>query len=256
MKSKLILLVLAILILGVVPAFAQEDSTHTVSFDGFTFSFDATIGTNVNITQYAGDDPSEMMPGGPEPRHTQFVIYNGDVAPEAFGAPAFIRVYDMADFAGYTDREDQLAQLQGLIDGQVDLTPYMSNNDTDYTPLPFIPNYPAGQTFRARAAYVQTEQVTGIVYLTLFRHDAAPATAGEFMYTFQGYTNDGAHYISAVIRPMPLAFPVAPETFDFETFDAGAYYADVVTQMNAALSEDFALPLTLLDSTIASFSFN
>lgn len=260
MKPKLIVLLIALLAMSALPAFAQDDSstTHHISFDGFSFSFDALVANNVSITQYPGDSSDLAMAGAPEVRHTEFVLYSGGgiPIPAAFEAPGFVRVYNTADFAGYTWHEEQLAQLQSLLDNKPDLAAHMVLQSEGNDPsLPFIPGLPAGQVIRARAAYVETDEVKGIVYMTIYRQDAAPAYAYEFIYTFQGISTDGAHYVSAVFRPIPFAFPAEIEAFNPTTFDASLYYANAIIDLNRASPDDFVISLNLLDAVIGSFAF-
>ncbi len=261
MRFKLLVLLIAILAMSAVPAFAQEDgsTTHQISFDGVSFSFDALVANNVSITQYGGDPADLQMPGAPEVRHTEFVLYSGGgiPIPTAFEAPGFVRVYNTADFAGYAWHEEQLAQLQSLLENKPDLAANMvMQNEGNNPALPFIPGVPAGQVMRARAAYVETAAVKGIVYMTIYRQDASPAIAYEFMYTFQGISTDGAHYVSAVFRPMPFAYPAEYAPVDLSTFDAEAYYADAITTLNAASPDEFVISLNLLDAVIGSFVFD
>lgn len=261
MKSKLLVLLIALLAMSAIPAFAQGDdsTTHHIAFDGFSFSFDALVANNVSITQYPGDASDLAMAGAPEVRHTEFVLYSGGgiPIPAAFEAPGLVRVYNTADFAGYAWHETQLAQLQNLLENKPDLSAYMVLQKGDRDPsLPFIPGVPAGQVMRARAAYVETDEVKGIVYMTIYRQDAAPAYAYEFMYTFQGISTDGAHYISAVFRPIPFAFPAEIEAFNPTTFDVSLYYANAIIDLNRASPDDFVISLNLLDAVIGSFAFD
>ena len=57
------LLLMLVLVLGVFTALAQDNSTNTVSFNGFSFSVPASVAANVNISQYPGDPPTLGQPG-------------------------------------------------------------------------------------------------------------------------------------------------------------------------------------------------
>lgn len=259
MKSKLLGLLVIILAISAVPALAQDDNsanTNAVTYNGFSFSFADALGPNVMITQNQGDPADLAMPGAPEAPYTEFVLYGGTIIPAPFEAPAFVRVYNTADFAGYAWQEVQLAQLQNLLAEKPDLAAYMTmQTETNDPTLPFIPGVPAGQVMRARAAYVETDQVKGIVYMTIYRQDAAPAISSEFIYTFQGISNDGAHYISAVTRPFPAAFPVEYQSVDLTSFDSNAYYADAIVTLNAAGPDEFYIPVNLVDEMVQSLAF-
>jgi heat shock protein HslJ len=261
MKFKALLVTL-ILVFCAFPALAQQPSgtLNTVSFNGFSFNFDSTLATNVNISQFAGDPADLQQPGGPEVRHTQFLLSSTSPAPESFlDATGAIRVYQTADFAAYADAQVELQQLQTLITDRADLAPFMAV-DTTVAPneLPFMPQMPASQVIRARAQYVETPAVRGISYVTVFRQDVSPFVSSEFVYTFQGLSIDGAHYISAIFRVNASVFPAdIPADFDMDTFNAtfNDYLVESVDQLNQAGLETFTPSLTTIDALIQSISF-
>src|SRR5215510_11598793 len=127
MKFKALLVTL-ILVFCAFPVLAQQPTgtLNTVNFNGFSFNFDSTLATNVNISQFAGDPADLEQPGGPEVRHTQFLLYNAATSPESFlDANGAIRVYQTADFAAFPNAQAQLQQLQTLLTDRADLAPFM-----------------------------------------------------------------------------------------------------------------------------------
>jgi hypothetical protein len=257
MKLKALILVL-LLAFAVTPAFAQDDTVNTVAFNGFSFSFDDAVATNVNITQYAGD-PADS-PFVPDPAHTQFLLYSATAtptpAPESlFDGLGGVRVYRVADVQGNEAREAQLVQLQSLLSARPDLTANMVADTASSVTLPFLPVVAAGQIIRARAEYVETEQVSGISYLTVITEVAEPFDASDVIYTFQGVSADGEYYISAVFHINPSALPAELEAVDMATFDMNAYGSDIIAQLNAAAPEDFNPSLTDINAIVQSFSF-
>jgi hypothetical protein len=257
---KLKLLALGIvMILGVSPALAQG-GTNTISANGFSFSFDSSWAANVNIVAYPGDPVDYEAPGGPEVKHTEFILYNGTPAPESqFDGVGGIRVYRTADFAGYDFPSQQLAQLQSLVAGMTDLTPYMAiTENTTTNTLPMMPVFPAAQVIRARAQHLDLATISGISYITVYRQDVSPFTSSEFWYIFQGLSKDGQYYVSAMFKIAPSMFPAEiPADFDWDTFNAtfSAYLQQSVDQLNAATPDQFAPSLTALDAVVGSFSF-
>jgi len=256
-KAFLFVLILA---LGAVPTFAQGDPTNTVSFNGFSFSFDPALAANVNITQFAGDPVDLDQPGGPQPPYTEFLLYNDLPAPESFfdGAGG-IRVYRVADMAGYTEYETRLQALQTLLTDRPDFAQFGPTADNPSgTALPFLPVFAAAQVIRARAVYVETPAVLGISYVTAYRQDAYPFLGNEFIYTFQGFTPDGQFYVSAIFRLDTTLFPAeVPADFDYEAFieNLSTYMEESVATLNAGVPEDFTPSLATLDAIVQSFSF-
>ncbi|MBZ0281083.1 MAG: hypothetical protein K8L97_10100 [Anaerolineae bacterium] len=255
MKYKLIVLVLLLAMLGIIPTLAQETATHNVSYNGFSFSLDGSLANNINITQYPGD-PAELGPGGAEVKHTAFTFYNQFPVPESiFDSAGGIRVYNTADFAGYTEVEARFQALQNLLTEKPDLASYTT---AESEVLPFIPVFPAGQTIRARAQYVETDAVKGISYLTAYQEAAEPLLSDTVFFTFQGFSTDGQHYITVIIKLNTSLFPAEMSAdFDMATFvdNLPAYLNDSMAQLNAAASDAFSPSLTTLDSLVASFQF-
>jgi hypothetical protein len=258
-KFKLVALVLLIAGLIVLPAAAQN-AANTLSYNGFGFSFDNALAQNVDITHFAGDPADLQQPGGPEVRHTEFTLYSGDSVPSSYESTASIRVYQTADFAGYEFPGNQLNALTTLVAQKPDLASYMTvpEDNTAGNSLPFMPIFPAAQVIRARARYVENAAVKGITYVTVYRQDVSPFTSDEFFYTFQGLSNDGKYYVSAVFRVNAGVFPAEiGNDFDYNTFSQQfiPYLKDSVQKLNNAAPTDFTPSLDTLDSVIQSFTF-
>jgi hypothetical protein len=259
MKFKVIL-ILVLVLASALPALAQDNGMHTVAFDGFRFSYDSSLATGVNIWQDPGDPPDFEAPGGAQVRSTFFVLYNTLPVPESFyDAAGGIRVYQTADFAGYSFYEERLAQLQSLLAGRPDLAGYMvPNDDVSANELPLLPVFPAGQIIRAQAQYVDTPSVAGIRFVTVYRQDVFPFMGNEFLYTFQGLSLDGTRYVSVIVRLTTGLFPMeVPADFDYNVFIAGIdqYFADSIATLNGAAPDAFAPSLTTLDALVQSIGF-
>lgn len=249
MRLKIAILA-AVLLLVAVPALAQETG-NVVSFNGFSFTFDTVLASNVNIMQSAGSQ--DTFP--PEPPHTRFFVYNGTTVPQGlFDQGIVVTLYRTADFAGYSDAESAFQQLQTLLAQRPNLASYMTvAEDGSGQPLPFLPSIPAGQAIRARAQYVETPVVRGVSYVTVYRQDVSPFTGGEFVYTFQGLSQDGAYYVSAILNMDTTVFPAELPAFDPNTFDAPQYFNESIQQLNQAGTEAFTPSLSSLDVLVQSF---
>ncbi len=254
MKRLFILLILVLVVLAV-PAAAQE--TNTVTYNGFSFSYDPAFAASVNITEYAGD-PVDLAAPSLDLRRTEILLYTGESVPFPFEATAVIRLYDVADFEGYDFQTQQLTQLQTLLAERTDLAPYMLvTDDMSMNTLPFMPMIPAAQVIRARAQYVETPSFTGISYITAFRQDASPLLGSEFIYTFQGLSQDGSLYVSAQFRLDTALFPAEyPTDFNYDEFIAqiNQYFTDSTATLNAAAPADFTPSLDTLDALIQTFT--
>lgn len=257
MKRRAIIwmLLLAAVALAALPAAAQSPSTNTVSYNGFSFSYDSSLNGQVVINQAAGDDPTVQQPGGPEVQHVEFSVSGAQPAATIDEAPLAIRVYNTSDFNNYPNQTAQFQMLQKLFGDKADLNTFMTPAATNAdSSLPFIPIMPASQAIRARAQYVETPSVRGISYITIFRQDVSPFLGNEFVYTFQGFSIDGIHYVSAIFKLDTGLFPAqAPANFDANTFND--YLKQSVTTLNGAQPTDFTPSLAIFDAVIQSFSF-
>jgi hypothetical protein len=241
------------------PAAAQTpaDVVHSVFFDGISFQYNAVLGPNINITAYPGDPPVLEQPGGPMPPHTRFQVYNAFDPSLEYTAPLTISVFKTDTFFDYPAYQAELDRLRTLTASETDLTPFMQIDvDGPYNPLPFLPVYPAGQAIRARATFINTDELLGIAYLTVFRQDVSPFLASEFLYTYQGTTPNGGVYVSAIMPVVAPGFPSELTNFDYETFAAGfqQYIDDSVAALGAADPASFTpnlLDLVEVVGTIA-----
>jgi hypothetical protein len=261
MKTRSLLLVLLSLLLAAMPAAAQGGITHTIAFDGFSFSLDSALAANINVVPYPGDPLDLEQPGGPEPAHTRFLLYNAFPAPEnQWDALGGVRVYRTADIADYEFSAAQLTQLQALLAQRPDLAPYMTTSaaGAGNTALPALPVVNAAQVIRAQARYVDLPGLSGIRYLSTYGQAPMPITSGAILYQFEGLSADGQSYVSVQFTLQTPLFPAEiPADFDFEAFMAGFidYLAQSVATLNAAAPGDFTPTLDQLDALVASMTF-
>jgi len=151
MRRKLALLVL-VLALAALPALAQEDELHTVSFDGISFSFDPSMGSNVTISQIPGDPPAEAAPGFSDATKTQFTLYHPGEPVDSLFDTGGVRVYRLADIAQYEFLQSIANRLPSLLAERPDLAQFeLAIDGPEMTGLPYLPQLTHGQTLTARA---------------------------------------------------------------------------------------------------------
>jgi len=260
MKLKLLVLIV-ILTLGVSPVLAQDEGgTHTVAFDGVSFTYDTSLAANVNIVPFGGDPVDLEAPGGPQAPYTEYVLYNGQPAPEgSWDAVGSVRVYRTADFAGYSEHEERFGELQSMLDRLPCLAGRMVGpGNLNEVTLPLLPVLPAGQIVRARAEYVDTGSLSGIRFLTAYGQDMSPMLHDSIFYTFQGISADGAYYVSIIVWLDSSMLPAeVGADFDWDAFYAepAPYFTDLIATLNAAAPDAFTPSLATLDAMVQSVSF-
>lgn len=230
-----------------------------VEAGGLRFLLPAEVATDVTETlvEAVPLDPDVMI-SSTYPAHSQinFVDYLPEDLPEInrnFFVEPVIRVFDTADFQEYEPEDGsigypgQLGLLLGILEGTIRRSP-----DTQ---LPYLPLVNAAQIFRSREQAVVFNGGRGLVYLTTFAQDVFPATEGTVQLTFQGITDDGSRYISAVF---PLDTSILPdeigEDFDYEEFSANyeAYLTETREALDALPADAFAPQLDALLALIGS----
>jgi hypothetical protein len=197
------------------------------------------------------------------PAYTRFVLYqpgsdlvNPRPLPESpFDAEAGIFVFDTADFEGYAEETARFQTLQSLLAERPDLSAF----ETVDVSLPYLPVYPAAQTFRSQVHYIDTDQLQGIAYITAYQEAAEPFLANSLFYTVQAMSNDGQHYVVVIV---PLETHLLPEntdaTFAYEAFVANLndYLVQTMAGIDAAAPTDFSPALDSIDAMVSTFSFD
>lgn len=248
------------LVLGGSPTLAQ-DTSSSVTFDDVGFGFDESLGTSVNVTQVPGEPTDVEQLSAPEAPHLAFTLYGPQSeatrVPRASVAPGVVRFYRTADLAGYDQSSQALDALKRLLSERPELAGYMKvAADGSGDALPYLPIVPAAQVIRARAHYVDTPELAGVAYVTAYRQDVSPFAAGDFWYTFQGLSADGAWYVAADFVVDASMFPAKVTARDANRISDAESYARYVStsveRLNEALPDAFTPPLSSIDSLVRS----
>jgi hypothetical protein len=232
----------------------------TVSFDGIGFSFDRSLGTGVNITQVRGKPSNNQGLDIPDAAHLAFAIHGrrseSAKALRAFDAPGVVRVYRVADLAGYDIASQRATQLKTLLADRPDLAGYMQVTG-DGSVKALMPVFPAAQAIQARAQYIDTPQLAGVAYLTGFRQDVSPFAAGDFWYTFQGLSTDGTRYVSVswIVRATMFPARIGAKAANRQANRWVKYLTESIATLNAAAPTAFTPPLTSIDALVQSITF-
>jgi hypothetical protein len=126
--------------------------------------------------------------------------------------------------------------------------------------LPFLPPMNAAQVFYSNAEVLEFKNGKGLRYLTAYYQDYSPVTNEYLMYTFQGITADGRHYVSVSVPVYYLGLPANHEVF-YHSYkeDAGElknnyqdYMAKIARMLNESAQNEFNPPLNALDEMIRS----
>jgi hypothetical protein len=181
------------------------------------------------------------------PRYTA-VTLTGYALPDQ---PLFqrIHVYRLADFLAVQPR------LTSRVD---DLRALIAGGAPPEKGLPVLDLFGAAQQFHAHYQVVPFANGSGIRFVSQYAQYLEPINNNASFLVFQGLTNDGQFYISAVLRisnpilqALPEPFPggMSQEQFN-DQYDS--YIADITAQLNAQPEAAFIPSITLLDALIGS----
>ncbi len=243
---------------GPTPAPVTLDPVPYMRVDhaGIRFAFEAALADAVTVAEYPATEGDVQMPS---PAYTEFVFEGyadgGDWLRHAL-TPR-ISIYTIEDFGPYPFYIEQLDELSRLLAERPDLNRYALAHagDPDALTLPFLPLFPAAQVFRARPEYVEVANVRGIRYLAYYAQAMNPIAEGEVFYTFQGITDDGQHYVSAILPVntgvLPSELPAIDDP-DAYAEEYRQYLMDVMGHLTTAQPERFTPALSMLDDLVQS----
>ena len=122
--------------------------------------------------------------------------------------------------------------------------------------MPFLPLQNGMQSLHFHVQYLDFADGQGMRYLTEFDQGVVPVNNDGLIYTYQGLTNDGKYYVSAIL---PVNHPSLPENGRITgneppefTNNYHAYLADVVASLNPQAANTFTPDLTQLDAMLGS----
>jgi hypothetical protein len=210
---------------------------------GATFNLDPSVAANAAY-ELVPQDLGE--PGIPFTIHPQYVQYalQGYVLANTFHDP-IIRIYPVADYVALVPSiAGTVANLQQLLIDQ----PAQPQDA-----IPFLPIWNAAQMLHAKVEYIGFQNGSGVRFLTQYGQAYWMVNNEDMFYAFQGLTNDGACYISAILPASNPALPAqgAPPPGQTEA-EMIAYYDTIVPQLDGMPDASFVPSLLILDAMMAS----
>jgi hypothetical protein len=218
------------------------------SYNGVCLTIDTAVARSGNGETVAATLP---QPDGPwwdvNPEYRKITL-NDYVLNDTFHTPT-INVYPIHEYVAMA--EDAAAVLK-------DLTALLQERPVSPSEtLPFLPSWNAGQVLHCCTAYLDFQNGTGVRYLTEYAQYAAPANNHDLFYTFQGLSDDGNWYISAVLPISNTILPANFESFSAEEMDKIAqdyepYRDAIIETLENQPADTFKPMMSQLDGMIAS----
>ncbi len=225
---------------------ATPDTSKSTSLNQFSFNYDLSLASDVTST---------VVPGFTDPSAPEFAIYPDSTEFNFVGYKSIntyhrphIEIYAVADYEKISDfAKTTITDLKSII---AHGPPAIGKN------IPFLPVFNAAQVFHSKLLYLKFKGGQGIRFITQFDQANLPINNLELIYTFQGITDDGQYYISAIL---PVASKILPDTDQIpadqqqtfgDTFPQ--YLKDTIRKLDPQKTSDFSPDLSLLDAMIQS----
>ncbi|MEE4194568.1 MAG: hypothetical protein V2J07_05145 [Anaerolineae bacterium] len=219
-----------------------------LEFENVSFYFDPSLASGAY-----GEIVPEQIPNEeeiyafPEPAHI-LIHFNNYVIGTHFHTPE-IRVFPAPQYREVSEGAVyNLDLLHNVLSEQL--------RDEEYYPL--LPIVPAGQIIVAQVDFLDFENGRGVRYLTQLGQALSPANNNSIFYSFQGITNDGQYFISAIL---PVHHPELLNNWEDVGSDWEPYYSqeaweEYKSQTEEAINnypvDSFAPSLVLLDDLFRS----
>jgi hypothetical protein len=182
----------------------------------------------------------------PHPEYIHFQIEH-DLPTAQVSLRQYLEVYPLLAYSRMDSLvADDIHWLRDLLDERPELMPR--------DPLPYVGARGAAQVLTTQAAYLDTDTIAGIRYLTAYAQASIPIERDTLRYTFQSMTHDGSYYIAFSLPVASHVLPVEFEDFwDSDIFEHYPEYLDeMAAQVNEASPRDFTPRLDALDALIGS----
>ena len=225
------------------PTVTASPPEPNFTYAGVSFVFNQALADNI----VAGVNPAMIDENTwwSVPEHREYRFNNWIIA-DAF-LEARIKIYKVGEFKTINPGVgERLDALQVVLD----------TKPADGEGAPVGDVFNAGQMYKSNVKYLQFQNGEGIRFLTQYGQALSPLGRPMMFYTFQGLTNDGQYFISAML---PATHPSLPHAELVEMDQAfvdnwETYVAETEAQLNAEADNTFLPPLGLLDVMFESMT--
>ena len=225
-----------------------EDETDTdpmpepdITYQGISFAFDPSLAASVNAENIPGEGDTNSFFSTPDHIRFTFNIYS---LLDTFHTPV-INIYSVEDFKAVNQTAgDSLDKLMAAINTQPDYDENIIVADL----------FGAAQYFSSQVSYLRFQNGSGVRFITQYGQDVSPIGWPAMFYAFQGFTDDGLHYVSAIF---PINHPTLPPIDELVLDDAFydnylTYTADTQMHLDLQDAKTFIPSMVFLDAVIES----
>jgi hypothetical protein len=263
MKNRLLalgglVLILALLALTGAGAIAsQADAKKQVSYEGISFTYDASLATSVTAQTVSEQKQTQgVADWQTHPEHVKFEFRG--FARSGFDPAIFIFPVrgkyvelDPGDPHATDPWLNRVVALQDILARKpVWSKPRWLSGSALYSP-PFLPPINAATIFIGKQSYMGFRSGSAVRCLVQLTQQPNPIPSDEVLYSFQGLTSDGKSYLAARF-PAFLTGPHPTPTGSSDPNWVDNYNQGLMQQIDQARSSDFFPDLDKLDQMMAS----
>jgi len=213
------------------------------SYEGISFRYNPVLAPFVKPSTVGGNDGTEP-PGEPSPKHIEFALagYPSVNASQR----ARIAVYSAAAYADLSPTAARtIEDLRALL---------AEKPAARAAAMPYLPASTEAEIFHVKVAYLDFAGGSGVRYVTQRSAGGGPIHNAALLYTFQGLTDDGGSYISAVLPVTSAGLPAdeAAAADAAQGTDFAAYLTRTVESLDTLGVSDFRPGLDRLDAMVRS----
>jgi len=224
------------------PAQTAAAPAPDIVFQGVSFAYNHSLAENISAEVL----PEQADEGGPwwsTPETISF-LFNGYTLPGSF-LEARIKVYSVAEFTAVNPTVGERLVTLGDV---------LAARDVNDDRIAMADVFNAAQFLRTKVAFLEFQNGSGVRYLAQYGQAFSAVGWPYLFYGFQGLTNDGQYFISAIF---PVNHPSLPNTDTVAIDDAFAenfesYIAANEVSLAGQPDESFQPSLALLDAMMSS----
>jgi hypothetical protein len=229
---------------------ATSPAPNLFNYKGFSFSYPTELFSGLEGSIVPAEPGADGVSGWPGAVPDQIEVkINGYPLKDTFHNPRIL-VYPIKVYA-------DVNSAAGDISGR--LSQVLAQDQFEAKNLPFLPMFNAGQMMAVYADTFGFQNGNGLRYLTCYTQAVIPINSNCLFYTYQGLTDDGNYYISAIL-PVSLPALETPEmkkafddaTVNYDDAQYRAYLAEVDKIFAAAEPADYTPSLDTLDAVMRS----
>ncbi len=179
------------------------------------------------------------------PEHDDFTFYDYPLN-DTFHKAHFA-IYSVAEFLEVNqDAEESLANLDTFL--------ALKAEHPETVPL-VLPIFNAAQMITVQVEYLTFEGGSGVRFVSQYGQAAWPVNNQDIFYAFQGLTDDGSYFISAILPVTHPSLPADGESYIGDGYEAfintyETYLIDIESQLDLENPASFFPKLTALDEML------